>query len=73
MQPWRVTECPTVTWSASTSGSSAVKTCSTQLSWTFVASPEADGVDVAPEHGVHPDAGVVAELTVPMTWADTST
>ena len=61
MQPWRVTEWPTVTWSARTVGCWAV-TWSTQLSWTFVRAPEPDRVHVAPDHGVHPDARVVAQL-----------
>jgi hypothetical protein len=39
VQPWRVTECPTVTWSASTVGCRALNTCTTQLSWMFVCAP----------------------------------
>ena len=39
MQPCSVTECPTVTWSASTVGCRALKTCTTQLSWMLVWAP----------------------------------
>ena len=64
MQPWSVTECPTVTWSASTVGCWALKTWTTQLSWMLVCGADADGVHVAAHHRVHPHAGVVAQLDV---------
>ena len=64
MQPCRVTEWPTVTWSARTVGWVALNTWTTQLSWMLVPGADADGVHVAAHHRVHPDAGVVAQLDV---------
>ena len=63
VQPCRVTECPTVTSSASVVGCSR-RDVEDAVVLDVRPGPDADPVHVAPDDRVHPDAGVVAQLDV---------
>ena len=73
VHPCRVTECPTVTWSASTVGWVACMTWMTQLSWMLVPGPMTMEFTSPRTTAFIQMLAWAPSSTSPITWAETST